>query len=100
MGFEGRRKSPTLTFGGQAIAVDPFAPNQTFVIPNPMGGPPLATLVINEEKTSTGAGAQDITVNALHLTLATGDEGIRSSAHSDLQACPGCAPTPSCAASV
>ena len=96
-GVRGATEITNLTFGGQAIAVDPFAPNQTFVIPNPMGGPSLATLVINEQKTSTGAGAQDITVNALHLTLATGDEVILSSAHSDVQGCPGCAPTPSCA---
>ena len=96
-GVRGATEITNLTFGGQAIAVDPFAPNQTFVIPNPMGGPSLATLVINEQKTSTGAGTQDITVNAVHLTLATGDEVILSSAHSDVQGCPGCAPAPSCA---
>src|SRR5438128_2707272 len=82
------------TFGGQAIAVDPFAPNQTFVIPNPIGGPPVATLIINEQKTSSGGGTQDITVNAVHLTLATGDEVILSSAHSDVKGCPGCPPKP------
>jgi len=29
-------------------------------------------------------GAQDITVNALHLTLGTGEQVILSSAHSDI----------------
>ena len=96
-GVRGVTEVSNLTFGGQAIMVDPFAPNQTFVVPNPIGGPPLATLVVNEQKTSTGAGTQDITVNALHLTLATGDEVILSGAHSDVQGCPGCAPAPSCA---
>jgi hypothetical protein len=96
-GVQGATEITNLTFGGQAITVDPFAPNQTFVIANPIGGPPLATLVVNEQKTSTGTGTQDITVNALHLTLATGDEVILSGAHSDVQGCPGCAPTPSCA---
>ena len=96
-GVRGSTEVANVTFGGQAIAVDPFAPNQTFTIPNPIvGGPPLATLIINEQKTASGGGTQDITVNAVHLTLATGDEVILSSAHSDVKGCPGCPPTPSC----
>jgi len=40
---------------------------------------------------------QDITVNALHLTLLlTGDEVILSSAQSDVHGCPGCPPIPAC----
>src|SRR5437867_668681 len=96
-GVRGSTEVANATFGGQAIAVDPFAPNQTFVIPNPIGGPPVATLIINEQKTSSGGGTQDITVNAVHLTLATGDEVILSSAHSDVKGCPGCPPKPPCA---
>src|SRR5437867_10945560 len=95
-GVRGSTEVANATFGGQAIAVDPFAPNQTFVIPNPIGGPPVATLIINEQKTSSGGGTQDITVNAVHLTLATGDEVILSSAHSDAKRCPGCPPKPPC----
>jgi hypothetical protein len=96
-GVRGSTEVADVTFGGQAIMVDPFAPNQTFTIPSPLGGSPIATLVINEQKASSGGGTQDITVNAVHLTLATGDEVILSSAHSDVQGCPGCPPTPPCA---
>src|SRR5713226_9867536 len=65
-GVRGATEVADVTFGGQAIMVDPFAPNQTFTIPSPIGGPPLATLVINEQKTASGGGTQDITVNAVH----------------------------------
>jgi len=44
---------------------------------------------------------QDITVNALHLTVTASGvvtaEVILSSAHSDVQGCPGCPPKPPCA---
>src|SRR3989441_11397456 len=99
-GVRGSTEVANATFGGQAIAVEPFTANQTFVIPNPIGGPPVATLVINEQKKSSGGGTQDITVNAVHLTLITGDEVILSSAHSDVQGCPGCPPKPPCADSM
>jgi hypothetical protein len=95
-GVRGATEVADVTFGGQPIAVDPFAPNQTFVIPNPIGGPPVATLIINEQKMVSGGGTQDITVNAVHLTLATGDEVILSSAHSDVKGCPGPSPAPAC----
>lgn len=85
-----------VTFGGQQITVDPFAPNQVFVIPDPLGAPPLATLAINEQVQSEGPGSREITVNALHLTLNTGDEVILSSARSDIHGCPGCPPPPPC----
>lgn len=89
-GVRGATEVADLTFGGQAITVDPFAPNQRIEIPG------VATLVINEQKTTSGGGVQDITVNALHLALATGDEVILSSAQSDVHGCPGCPPTPTC----
>src|SRR5437867_12346670 len=54
-GVRGATEVADVTFAGQSIAVDPFAPNQTFTIPpNPIGVPPVATLIINrsEEHTS------------------------------------------------
>src|SRR2546427_2181766 len=101
-GVRGATEVADVTFGGTAIMVDPFAPNQTFTIPpNPIGAPPVATLIINEQKTSSGGGTQDITVNALHLTVTVSGvvaaEVILSSAHSDVQGCPGCPPKPACA---
>jgi hypothetical protein len=89
-GVRGSTEVADVTFAGQAITVDPFAPNQTFEVPG------VAKLVINEQKTSSGGGTQDITVNAVHLTLATGDEVILSSAQSDVHGCPGCPPAPAC----
>src|SRR5213594_2021337 len=94
-GVRGVTEVADVTFAGQAITVDPFAPNQTFDIPG------VAKLVINEQKTSTGGGTQDITVNAIHLTVTADSvvtaEVILSSAHSDVQGCPGCPPKPPCA---
>src|SRR5437899_8481112 len=100
-GVRGATEVADVTFGGTAIMVDPFAPNQTFTIPpNPIGVPPVATLIINEQNTSSGGGTQDITVNALHLTVTASGvlaaEVILSSAHSDVQGCPGCPPKPPC----
>ena len=93
-GVRGVTEVADVTFAGQAITVDPFAPNQTFDIPG------VAKLVINEQKTSTGGGTQDITVNAIHLTVTADSvvtaEVILSSAHSDVQGCPGCPPKPPC----
>jgi hypothetical protein len=89
-GVRGATEVVDLTFGGQAITVDPFAPNQRFEIPG------VATLIVNEQTTTSGGGAQEITVNALHLTLATGDEVILSSARSGIQGCPIGPPTPAC----
>src|SRR2546425_11339480 len=93
-GVRGATEVADVTFAGQAITVDPFAPNQTFDVPG------VARLVINEQKTSSGGGTQDITVNALHLTVTASGvlaaEVILSSAHSDVQGCPGCPPKPPC----
>lgn len=63
-----------LTFGGSSVTVS-GQPNQTITIAN------VATLVINEQILTSPT---DITVNALHLTLGTGEEVILSSAHSDV----------------
>jgi len=93
-GVRGATEAVDVTFAGQSIVVDPFAPNQTFDVPG------VARLVINEQKTSTGGGTQDITVNAIHLTVTADSvvtaEVIVSSAHSDVQGCPGCPPKPPC----
>jgi hypothetical protein len=64
-----------LTFGGGAVTVTGL-PNQTVTI---LG---VATLIINEQ--IVPAGSRDITVNALHLIVGTGEEVILSSSHSDV----------------
>src|SRR3989442_15459241 len=53
----------------------------------------LFRLVINEQIAFSDDRTAAITVNALHLTLVTGDEVIVSSAHSDITCGQG-APTP------
>ena len=72
---EGFSTVTDLTFGGAPVAVT-TEPNQTVIIPG------VATLVINEIIQVPGTG--DITVNALHLTLVTGEEVILSSAHEEV----------------
>jgi len=69
---EGFSTVTDLTFGGAPVTVT-MEPNQTVSIPG------VATLVINEFLQVPGGG--DLTVNALHLTLVTGEEVIVSSAH-------------------
>ena len=49
-GVRGTTEVADVTFGGQAITVDPFAPNQSFEIPG------VARLVINEQTTTSGGG--------------------------------------------
>jgi hypothetical protein len=88
-GTRGSTDVAAVTFGGLNVAVT-GAPNQTVAIPM------VATLTINEQTSSTAAGMQQITVNALHLKLASGEEVILSSAHSDINGCPGCPPVPAC----
>jgi len=88
-GVRGTTEIANLSFGGANIVVT-GAPNQRVTIPG------VATLIINEQTTSSGGGVQDITVNALHLILVTNDEVVLSSAHSDISGCPGCPPAPSC----
>jgi len=66
-----------LQVAGQNVAVS-GQPNQKVEIPN------VLTLVINEQIDSSHGNTNEITVNALHLILATGEEVIVSSAKSDI----------------
>ena len=77
-GVQGSSVVVGLTFGGSSVTVS-GQPNQTVVIAN------VATLVINEQIVTSGV--REITVNALHLYLGTGEEVIVSSARSGV-ACP------------
>jgi len=95
-GVRGSTEVTQVTFGGLALSVDPFTPNQVFTIPDPTGGPPLATLTINEQRRTLGAQSRSIAVNAVHLTLKTGDEVVLAGTHSDINGCPGCPPSPEC----
>jgi len=74
-GVSGSSVITNLTFGGNAIVVS-GQPNQTVTLGS------VATLVINEQIVVPNS--LDITVNALHLTLGTGEQVILSSAHSDI----------------
>jgi hypothetical protein len=67
-----------LTFGGVSVLVTGL-PNQRVALPG------VATLVINEQAITTGLTSRAITVNALHLKLATGEDVIVSSAASSVQ---------------
>ncbi|HEV8717574.1 MAG TPA: choice-of-anchor P family protein [Candidatus Binatia bacterium] len=78
-GSQGSAEIHDLTFGGMSVAVTGL-PNQRVEIPGLLG--PIATLVINEQTVTSDATSQAITVNALHLTLATGEEVILASAKS------------------
>ena len=80
-GVSGRSEIANLTFGGTTIAVS-GAPNQTVTLP---GG---ATLIINEQKTTSAGTARQIEVNALHLIVPGVAEVILASAESDIN-CPG-----------
>lgn len=76
-GVSGTTEINQLTFGGQAVQVT-GVPNQQVVIPL------VGTLVINEQAITVGPTSRVITVNALHLRLATGEEVIVSSASSSV----------------
>ena len=73
-GVSGSSTITNLIFAGNSVVVTGAA-NQTITLAG------IATLVINEQIVSAGS----ITVNAIHLTLGTGDEVILSSAHADVQ---------------
>lgn len=96
-GVQGATEVLDLTVAGQAITVDPFAPNQKFG-PIPVDGLTTATLIVNEQIQNSGQGFREITVNAVHLILegAVQAEVILSSARSDIHGCPGCPPAPAC----
>lgn len=74
-GSSGATEIHGLTFGGVPVQVTGL-PNQKVEIPGLLG--PVATLIINEQTVTS----QAITVNALHLILATGEEVILGSARS------------------
>ena len=74
-GTTGSTQIEDLTFGGVPVAVTGL-PNQVVQIPG------LATLIINEQTASGSGSTKDIAVNALHLTLATGEEFVVGSATS------------------
>ena len=76
-GVSGSTEVVDLTFGGTAITVT-GEPNQTVTLP---GG---ATLVINEQTTTSNGAYRQIHVNALHLTVPGVAEVILSSAESDI----------------
>lgn len=96
-GVRGSTEVLNLQFAGTDIVVDPFAPNQKFG-PITVPGVGTATLIINEQNSSSGPGFREITVNAVHLTVtgAVEAEVILSSAYSDINGCPGCPPVPEC----
>ncbi|MGI0088634.1 MAG: choice-of-anchor P family protein [Nitrosotalea sp.] len=75
-GVTGSSEIANLSIGGQSVTVT-GAPNQTVSVPG------VFTLIINEQ-TSSSDGTNNITVNALDLKLATGEQVIVSSAHSDI----------------
>src|SRR2546426_10041137 len=85
-GVSGSSELVELRLGGQPVVVS-GSPNQV------IGVPGVLQLVINEQIDSSHDRTAAITVNALHLTLVTGDEVIVSSAHSDITCGQG-APTP------
>jgi len=72
-GVSGSSTISGLVFAGVAVVVTGAA-NQT------VSAPGVATLVINEQIFAAGS----ITVNALHLTLASGEELTICSSHSDI----------------
>jgi hypothetical protein len=74
--LEGSTQVDGLVFGGLAVQVT-GNPNQTVLIPG------VATLVINEQVVTDGP-VREVRVNALHLTVATGEEVILSSARSSI----------------
>jgi hypothetical protein len=76
-----------LTLNNQTIEVGTEA-NQTILLPDGLG-----KIVINEQRTGSSVSGNegDITVNALHVTLAGGTDVVVASAHADI-ACAGTPP--------
>lgn len=74
LGASGSCSIDGLVFAGASVVVTGVA-NQTVSVPG------VATLVINEQIKAAGS----ITVNGLHLTLATGEEIVIASSHSDIE---------------
>jgi hypothetical protein len=76
-GVSGRSEIVGLRFAGQDVAVT-GAPNQTISIPG------VATLIINEQRSTQSGTFREIRVNALHLTVLGVAEVILSHAESDI----------------
>ena len=83
--FNGVSEIDGLTFGGRSITIT-GQPNQRIDL---LG---VGSLIINEQITSSRAGVSELTVNALHLVLATGGQIILAGAHSVLDRNAGTAP--------
>ena len=77
-GVSGVSELVKLRAAGQDVVVG-TAPNQIVFVPG------VLTLVINEQIDGSHDGTSDMTVNALHLTLVTGEEVIVSHAHSSIR---------------
>jgi len=92
-GASGSSEIADLTFGGMTITVT-GQPNQRVDIPNPAGGPPLATLIVNEQTSTTSGTYREVRVNALHLIVPGVAEVILSSAKSDINCQPVVTPGP------
>ena len=92
-GVHGSSEIAGLTFGGMAVTVT-GQPNQTVEIPDPLGGPPLATLIINEQTTTSSGTYREVRVNAIHLMVPGVAEVILSSAKSDINCQPPVPPGP------
>ncbi len=76
-GVQGRSEIADLTFAGMSIAVTGDANQRVDVFG-------VGTLIINEQSVTSSPLGQAVTVNALHLILATGAEVILSSAGSTI----------------
>jgi hypothetical protein len=92
-GVHGSSEIAALTFGGTAVTVT-GQPNQRVDIPNPLGGPPLATLFINEQTTTSSGTYREVRVNAIHVLVPGVAEVILSSAKSDINCQPPVPPGP------
>ncbi|MBI3325751.1 MAG: hypothetical protein HYZ81_03485, partial [Nitrospinae bacterium] len=80
-GVQGSSEITELTFGGVTVTVT-GAPNQTVTIPG------VATLIINEQTTTSSGTYREILVNALHLIVPGVAGVILSSAKSDINCVP------------
>src|SRR3989454_7554705 len=76
-GVAGESELANVRVGGEPITVS-GRPNQVLTVPG------VFTLIINEQIDASHGGTYDMTVNALHLFLFTGDQVIVSHAHSDI----------------
>jgi hypothetical protein len=76
-GLSGSSELANVQFAGKTVTVT-GAPNQTITVPG------VATLVINEQTTSSKGHYHKITVNAIHLTVNGVAEVILASSESDI----------------